>query len=394
MPPRILFVDDDVNALAGYQRNLRHQFEIEIAQGAQHGLQAMTFKAAYAVVVSDMRMPVMNGVQFLTRVRELAPDTVRMILTGNADLTTAIDAVNEGCIFRFLTKPCSPDRLAKALDAGVAQYQLVRSERELLEKTLQGTIKVLTEMLSLVNPQAFSRAMRVASTVRQLAGRRQLRECWRYELAAMLSQLGCLTLLPETLEAAFAGKPLSDEDRQRFEAHPTLARELIGQIPRLEEVAEMIARQRESHQAVAAKPGAAHDVSTTGARMLRVAIDLDELTILGMTHGEALAQLHVDGDQYDPDLLKVLSDIEGHGAGMQSSQVPVWSLDVGMVLQQDVRTIGGLILMTKGQEITSLLLKRFQNFVRIGAVIGEVSVLVAPAAEEIDAVADVEAATS
>jgi response regulator RpfG family c-di-GMP phosphodiesterase len=394
MPSRVLFVDDDVNALSGYQRALRKDFEIEIAQGAQHGLQALTFRPAYAVVVSDMRMPLMNGVQFLTRVRELAPDTARVMLTGNADMQTAIDAVNEGCIFQFLTKPCPAARLQKALEAGVAQYNLVRSERELLEKTLQGSVKVLTEMLSLVNPLAFSRAMRVASTVRQLAAERHLRDCWKYELAAMLSQLGCLTLLPETLEAAFAGKPLPDDDRQRFEAHPTLARELIGQIPRLEEVAEMIARQREAHDPTLAKPaGTSRDVATTGARLLRLAIDLDELTTTGTTHAAALEHLQRQADQYDPFLLKALSRIESQGAGLQASHVPVWSVDVGMVIQQDIRTIGGVILLTKGQEVTSALLKRFQNFVRIGAVAGEVSVLVraappeAPATDEVQELA-------
>src|SRR6266545_5472783 len=139
---RILFVDDDPNALAGFQRALKGQFEIEIAQGSQHGLNALATRPPYAVIVSDMRMPVMNGVKFLHRVQEVAPDTVRIMLTGNADLQTAIDAVNESSVFQFLCKPCPPGQLAKTLAAGVAHYELICRERELLEKTLQGSVKV------------------------------------------------------------------------------------------------------------------------------------------------------------------------------------------------------------------------------------------------------------
>ena len=107
MTTRVLCVDDDSNILLGYQRALRKQFQIEVALGGAEGLAAVRNRGPYAVIVADMRMPDMNGVELLAQVREIAPDTVRMMLTGNADQQTALVAVNQGHIFRFMTKPCA-----------------------------------------------------------------------------------------------------------------------------------------------------------------------------------------------------------------------------------------------------------------------------------------------
>ncbi len=101
----------------------------------------------------------MDGIQ-LCRIKAQSPDTIRVMLTGNAEIDTAINAINEGSIFRFLTKPCTREAMAKTLTAALVQYRLVTAEKQLLEQTLSGSIQVLTEVLSLVNPAAFSRAER------------------------------------------------------------------------------------------------------------------------------------------------------------------------------------------------------------------------------------------
>ncbi len=136
MAPKVLFVDDDPNILEAYQRQFWKQYQIDTALAGDRGLEAVAKNGPYAVIVSDLKMPGMNGVQLLSRVREMAPDSVRIMLTGFAEVQTAIDAVNEGNIFRFLTKPCQPDVLARALDAGIEQYRLITANRELLEQSL------------------------------------------------------------------------------------------------------------------------------------------------------------------------------------------------------------------------------------------------------------------
>jgi DNA-binding NtrC family response regulator len=169
MPEKILCVDDEPSILRGFERVLNGTFPIQTATSGEEGLALITGPEPFAVVVSDMRMPGMDGIQFLRKLKEIAPDTVRMMLTGNADQQTAIDAVNKGSIFRFLTKPCSPEDLEQAIAAGIQQYKLVMAERELLEKTLIGCVKTLTDILSIVNPIAFSRASRVRHLAKSVA---------------------------------------------------------------------------------------------------------------------------------------------------------------------------------------------------------------------------------
>src|SRR5580698_5073090 len=161
MGDKILFVDDEPAFLKGYQLMLRQDFEVDTAVGGEQGLAQIHDHGPYAVVVSDMRMPGMNGVQFLARVRQIAPDTIRMILTGYTDINAAMDAVNEGNIFRFLAKPCERDVLSNAITSGLVQYRLITAEKELLGNTLMGSIKVLIDVLSAASPEAFGRSIRI-----------------------------------------------------------------------------------------------------------------------------------------------------------------------------------------------------------------------------------------
>ena len=147
MNRKVLCVDDDMHVLNALQRNLRKQFTIDTALGGEQALALIEQQGPYAVIVADMRMPGMDGVQFLSKAQEKAPDTVRIMLTGNADQQTAIEAVNQGHVYQFLTKPCPLEMLAVALGGGAKQYEWVMAEHELLEHTLSGSVKVLTEIL-------------------------------------------------------------------------------------------------------------------------------------------------------------------------------------------------------------------------------------------------------
>ena len=164
-------------------------------------------------------------------------------MTGHADLSAVLEAVNAGNIYRFLTKPCAKDVMVTAIASAVEQYQLIRSEKELLERTLVGSIKVMADFLSASSPQAFSRSMQIAHFVRHIANNFQFDFRWRLDTAATLSQLGCVTLDPELIQNAFGGGDLSREDQERFDAHPEAAMRLLSGIPRLEPTAWMIGQQ-------------------------------------------------------------------------------------------------------------------------------------------------------
>ena len=143
MKPKILLVDDEVNVLQAYTRVLRSRFALESAESGSQALEVLKANGPFAAIVSDMRMPGMDGVELLSWVRELYPDTVRIMLTGNADQQTATDAVNQGAIFRFLSKPCDSEVLASTLEQAIRQHELITSEKSLLQDTLKGSIRML-----------------------------------------------------------------------------------------------------------------------------------------------------------------------------------------------------------------------------------------------------------
>ncbi len=374
---KILCVDDDGNILEGFKRRLKKRFHLDTALSGHEGLKAISEKGPYALVISDMRMPGMDGIQFLSKVGELAPDTVRAMLTGNADMETAINAVNEGQIFRFLTKPCHSELLAKTMEAGIAQYRLLMAEKELLEKTLSRSLGVLVDILSIVNPIAFSKAARFRRYVRQIIRELKLPNSWQYELAALMSQIGCVALTPEVLEKVNAGQKLSQEEREMFSSHPALGSKLLQKIPRLENVAVMIEKQNLPFKRFTAsgKPEKP-DTVTMGAQILKTALDFDRLFINGMSAPEAVERMLQRPEECNPSIVKTLRNLEWRRMGSTVKLVKISELDIGMVIDQNVSTNKGVLVVTKGQEVNYLLLERLKNFRSNRSISGELRVLV------------------
>jgi len=362
MVEKILFVDDDPNILSAYQRQLRKQFTIDTVLGGELGLEAIATRGPFAVIVADMRMPGMDGVQFLAKVRERVPDSVRIMLTGNADQQTAIDAVNEGNIFRFLTKPCPPDIISKALTAGIEQYRLVVAEKELLEQTLKGSIKVLTDVLTLVNPTAFGRASRAQRLVSALSAELKAEKSWQIEIAAMLSQIGCITISEDILKKIYSGVNLTEHEAQAFHAHPHTGKTLISGIPRLESVAEIISYQ-EKHfdgSGVPAHSKSGADIPL-GARMLKLALDFDLLVSSGMSNAKAFNVILERQGWYDPTIVSALKEALSTEENYEVKFVMAHELEKGMIVAKDIKAISGNLLLTKGHEIMPLLRIRLIN---------------------------------
>jgi len=378
MADKILFVDDEPAVLDGYKRMLHRDFQVDTAGGGQLGLAASQEHGPYSVVISDMRMPEMNGAQFFAQLRQTAPDTIRILLTGYTDLSAAMDAVNEGNIFRFLTKPCEKEVLARAITTGLVQYRLITAEKELLENTLMGSIKVLTDVLSAVSPEAFGRSMRITRCVRHLVSKLGLPAPWRFEAAAMLSQLGCVTLAPEVIQAAYMGQRLSPEDQARFDAHPQVAKDLLGNIPRLEPIAWMISQQLTAEtvdKAPNGRTGAAETV-VLGAKILKLAVAYDSCRMNGLSEEDAIVRLQRRRGEFGQELLDALANLAPESARTELRKIPTAKLTAGMILQHEIRTLTGMLLVAKGQEVTHALLIKLQNFSRAGTIDKEIMVLI------------------
>ncbi|HLJ96550.1 MAG TPA: HD domain-containing phosphohydrolase [Gemmataceae bacterium] len=376
MNPKILCVDDEPNILSAFERHLRKEFAVSTARDGAEALELVAKQGPFAVLISDMRMPGMSGVELLARVRQAAPDTVRIMLTGNAEQQTAVEAINEGHIFRFLTKPCAPELLARTVAAGVEQHRLITAEKELLEQTLRGTITMLTEVLELANPLAFGRSARVRRLGGKIAQRLQVVDPWQIEVAAMLSQVGCIAISGELVDKAARGLALTPQEASLFANHPRIGRDLIAKIPRLKQVAEIVACQDLRFDGVGApEEGKRGNALPIEARILKLAIDFDSLRDRGETEAEAFQTLSQRRGWYDPAVLAVLRVVLDAGMGHEKKTVRVADLTCQMVLQEDVLTGSGARLVAKGQEITPPLLMRLRQFADKGGIREPITVL-------------------
>jgi FixJ family two-component response regulator len=373
MAEKILLVDDDSNVLDGYRRSLRGEFLLETAQGGQHAMSLATANGPYAVVISDMRMPGMDGIQLLSRIKALSPDTIRVMLTGNADTETAVNAINEGSIFRFLNKPCSREVMARTITAALMQYRLVTAEKQLLEQTLSGALQVLTEVLSLVNPAAFSRAERARRYIHHVVTAMNLGNPWQYEVAAMLSQLGCVTLAPETIDAVYRGEPLSPNEEAQYDAHPSVAYALLSKIPRLEPIAWMI-----EHQNRPVAEGADSEMGDMrlGAEILRLILAYEKSIHQGMSRTEAAHMLARQNRNFSPEFFEALVTLDPNSEESELRKCRIEDLSPGMIIQQEVRSYQGTLLVSKGQEVTSTVIFKLKNFHARRAIGGDVMVSV------------------
>ena len=375
MSEKTLFVDDDQKILNGISRQFEDVLEFETATSPREALELIS-QESFAVVVSDMRMPGMNGIELLSRVRTQSPDTVRIMLTGYADLQATIEAVNEGNIFRFLSKPCTQEVLEKAVRDGLQQYRLVSAERELLEGTLHGSIKVLSEMLSLVNPLAFGRTSQVQRIALAIGEDMQVSDLWEVKIAAMLFPLGCVTVSEHALECAFSGRPIPEQEQDVFAQHASIAKNMLNKIPRLEAVAAIVAYQDKCFDG-SGNPNddVSGDAIPIGARILKVASDF--AIAYSQTGDTSLALQEFDGrvGQYDPGVIESLGNAVRNGLCQSSRRVvSIRGLTERMVLATDIRTPGGQLMVTSGQEVTESILRRLCDLCERGVIEDEFQV--------------------
>lgn len=355
---RVLCVDDEPYVLDGLRDNLRKTFEVRVAESGLEGLELLRREPqAYAIVISDMRMPAMPGSVFLREARREAPDAMRMLLTGYADVDAAVRAVNDGQLFRYLTKPCPPEELLRACAAAMAQHRLVVAERVLLEQTLSGSVQALTDVLALTSPAAFGRGTRVKASVMRLAHQIEMTDAWEVGLAAMLAQLGAVTLPVATAEKLYSGGLLSAHERGMVSRVPETTQRLLAHIPRLEGVLEVLANVDRQFGAATDR-----DPLPVGSRMLRIVFDYDELESAGAAPQLRLETMRGRPGVYDPELLAAFKDSLGVGPTSRTiREIGVDELRVGLTLVDDVRSDRGALLIARGYPVTEELLERLRN---------------------------------
>jgi len=354
--PRILCVDDIPAVLSSIVVTLRKDYDVQTAPSGDEALRLLA-EGEYAVVCSDMRMPGMSGTELLKRVMQLRPEVTRILLTGETGRETAANAVNEGQIFRFLTKPCPPEKLKAAIDAGLEHHRLIVAERVLLQETLIGCIKALIDVLAIANPVAFGRASRVKRLAKEFAGDLGSTGFWQLDAAALLSQVGYLSLPMETVEKLYHGEPLTPDEKVLAAGVPEVAKKLLGHIPRLEPVLQIL-----SGLGAPTKGKSAFTKVDLGAKILSLVLDYDGLVAQGLSPASAIEQLKKQ-DRHDADMIEKLRARVGVGAGGEEvRQIPLRLVVPGMILMNELRTEFGVLLVPRGFEITEGFVARMRSF--------------------------------
>lgn len=363
--PRVICVDDEPKILNAIARSLRGALDLTTASGGAEALTIMrSAEEPFQVVVSDMKMPEMNGAVFLSHARKHFPDTVRILLTGFAELESVVRAVNEGNIFRFLAKPCSTAELLGAIKDAVRQHELLVAEKVLVEQTLRGSIEALTNVLSLASPTLFGRASRVKQLAEFIAVQAGVEERWLLRVAADLSQIGRITLPDETAAKLAMGEDLSDHELMMVERVPLVTRDILGKIPRLDNILEVLDYLDKNYDGTGVpRDKIAGENIPLLSRILKVAGRVEELQGRGYSPYRILDTLRIEASKYDPQLLKAYEAIAEKADSKTGPRgISMHELRIGMTVVEPVKSKAGVMLVAAGQEVTEGLLGRIQNY--------------------------------
>lgn len=383
MSNRILFIDDEKNILAAFQRSLAGEFDISTALSAAEGYKSLEDENPPAVVVCDMRMPGISGVEALKRFSRDSPDTVRIMLTGNADQETAVRAINEGNIFRYLQKPCPDNVLRDTLRAAIKQHNVVAAERMLLEKTLLGSVRVLMDLLSVSHPELFGRATRARKWVKplvKLLNERNIgddalaapRLIWEIQLGAALWPIGLITIPTDVVaRAQTSPESLSNVEADILANAPETGAKLLAHIPRMENVARMIQYHDYGFDGANAPAEALKGVAIPeGARIIKFLKDLAATGPDEMPTPDMLAELRKNANTYDPAIIGNAHLLWGKSTLFAAQQRQRFTLSVGALLTgdhliADIMTRDGKLLLSAGQQISVAQLERLRNLSRL-----------------------------
>ncbi|MEV6305946.1 response regulator [Actinoplanes sp. NPDC051861] len=359
--PLVLLVDDEESVLETLSMQLGRDYRLLTAADGAEALRVLAEHGPAAAVVSDMRMPGMNGIELLHRVQMEYPSTTRVLHTGHGDMATAVAAINSGGVYRYLPKPAGTETLRAAIRDSVRRNEEAREQRQLLDRTLRTSVKALFGVLELSNPPAYKRAGRISTLVGELCEILQLGGLWEIEVAAMASQLGAVTVPAATLSKLDRGLPLNSDEQASVDAMPRIALRLLGDIPMLQDVVQIV-------QGLTGAPAPAEGRSALvedAIAVVRTAIVFETLESRGLNNVNAITALE-ERDDAAPHVIAALRRLKGVRAAVQDTvrSVRVMELEVGMRLVEDVVATNGLVLIGKDTVITELMLDRLQNFAR------------------------------
>jgi DNA-binding response OmpR family regulator len=301
--PRVICVDDEPQLLESLRDMLRQEFDVVTTSNGFAALRMMTEETC-PVVLSDMWMPLLHGRRFLTLARKHAPDTVRLVLTGQPSLEDAVAVVNEGEVFRILTKPCPQHELIAALHAAVAHHEVLAQDRRAAEPPLREPLQGLLELAAAVDRDAPERAARTRSRALRLLGLRAGAETptWPLARACEAVQLGGVCLSKETRDRLATGRRLSRPQGAELARLPELAAPFLTGLPGMGPVSELVR--------MAASAASAGNLPLP-AEILRLVLDLETFTRIHGAEELAVPALRRNSERHSAVLVAAYLELLG-----------------------------------------------------------------------------------
>jgi HD-GYP domain-containing protein (c-di-GMP phosphodiesterase class II) len=294
------------------------------------------------------------------------------MISGHADMSDALNSINQAGIFRLMLKPCPTEEIAAALNAGLEQNRLIMAEKQLLEGTLNGALHALTDILSLLDPEAYGQAQlrgRIAGEVARALGQ----PSWAFETAALLADIGHATLPPLLGDKVRKRLALSEPERLLAERVPEFSARLLKHIPRLEAVAEAVLYQDKHFNGAGFPAGTVSRAALPlGARVLHVVKAMIQLTTKGTSPETAIEFLKQGPERYDPKVVQalyacvpLLSAKKAPAASGGPRKATLATLTEGMVLLADITTTAGMMVLATGTRLTPVYIQRILNFAEL-----------------------------
>ena len=358
--PKVLFVDDQAKVLDDLKVIVAEVCEAHVALNAEEGLKIFESEGPFTIVASDQNLPGMNGSEFLAMVNRRDPYCSTMLVTGHADYHDAMRAVNNGHVFRLLDKPYAEQDLLDAIQAGTRQRQLIESEQVLLQETLVGAVNALTETLATVKPLFFGRAQRIKRLSGEIARYLKFPHVWQVESAAVFSQMASITLPEEEAENVFLRKKLRPQIVELVKKFPQVIDHLLGNIPRLDEVREII-------DCLMGNPlpyeNKAKMEVNQAYRIIDAALEYDYMETEGHDSEVILGTLRGGEKKFDKDVIEAMSKLlHKSKTRYLVNEVPLEELRVGMRLAEDLSLETAMLVAPKGTDITKHFLQVLHNY--------------------------------
>jgi response regulator RpfG family c-di-GMP phosphodiesterase len=374
---RILIVDDEQAMLNLFSSLLKDRYIVETARSAEEALLRLREDSDFAVVVADIFMPGISGIELLAQCAKLNPDTVRIAVTGDPGRDTVVDSVNEGNVFRFVSKPVRLEVLAEIIESAIERFDSLHLERDMMETTVRTSVNLLLEVLATIDPPSFELSQRVRSSVRVFVRKLKLPNAWELELAASLARIGTVALPTDVLRKVAREIPLGAREAEILAQVPALGAQLLKQVPRMGRVTEAIRYQAKNFDG----SGAPNDATSgshipLGARILRIFVDRATLEIEGVASGEAHRRMAARSGVYDTALLDASFEVfpeyilSAVSADKEVRLVSADELQPDCTLVTEIRTTDRLLLVTSGTRLTPLMLQRIRTHVALGTVVG------------------------